>query len=134
MGDSGSLVGGFIISVLCIQFLELNVGDTNLSSPHICIAIMIIPLFDTLRVFVLRSLQGKSPFTPDKNHIHHKLLSYGLSQTGTVLVLLGVNLLLVTVAVFVGSLIDINVFVIGLLIIALGISYFFVVWDKRINS
>jgi UDP-GlcNAc:undecaprenyl-phosphate/decaprenyl-phosphate GlcNAc-1-phosphate transferase len=44
-------------------------------------------LIDTLRVFVLRTLKGKSPFSADKNHIHHKLLSLGMSHKQVTLVL-----------------------------------------------
>lgn len=131
MGDSGSLVGGFVISILCIQFLESDVADVSLPVAHVCISIMIIPLFDTLRVFVLRSIQGKSPFTPDKNHVHHKLLSYGCSQLVTVLILLFVNIALVVFALYFGEDIDLNIYVAGLAVFAIGVSFIFKFLDKK---
>ena len=60
------------------------------------LGILFVPLFDTCRVFLLRMLAGKSPFAPDKNHIHHRVLALGFSQIATVLLL---GLLQVTVIV-----------------------------------
>ena len=90
MGDTGSLVCGFIVSVLAIQFIEMgNVPGQPLSgaSPAVALGILFVPLFDTCRVFLLRMLAGKSPFAPDKNHIHHRVLALGFSQIATVLLL-----------------------------------------------
>lgn len=77
MGDTGSLVSGFILAVLAIQILEMQQIP---SAPAIVVSIMILPIFDTLRVFALRIFNGRSPFYPDKNHLHHQLLTLGLSQ------------------------------------------------------
>ena len=98
MGDTGSLVCGFIVSVLAIQFIEMgNTAGHPLGSaaPAVALAILFVPLFDTSRVFVLRMLAGKSPFAPDKNHIHHRLLGLGFSQIGTVLLLGALNLTII---------------------------------------
>ena len=62
------------------------------------IAILIIPLFDTLRIFIVRVLQKKSPFKADRNHMHHVLLDLGLSHRGVSLTLYGVNILFIMVA------------------------------------
>ena len=94
----GSIVCGFIISVLAIQFVEMKPAVPG--SPVIAIAILIIPILDTLRVFILRILAGVSPFTPDKNHIHHRLVSLGLSQLTTVMVLAFLNLVSIFIAVY----------------------------------
>lgn len=134
MGDSGSLVGGFVISILCIQFLESDVVELSLPVAHVCISIMIIPLFDTLRIFVIRSLQGQSPFTPDKNHIHHKLLQYGCSQLTTVLILVTVNVVLVVISLFYGEFINLNIYVAGLVFLAVGVSFLFRALDKRYEN
>ena len=122
MGDTGSLVCGFIVSILAIQFIELGntpgqtLGD---ASPAVALGILFVPLFDTARVFLLRMSAGKSPFTPDRNHIHHRMLALGLSQISTVL-LLGILNVAVIVAVisfaYLGSLVLIS----GL--ISLGIT------------
>ena len=89
MGDTGSLICGFIVSVMAIQFIELKASE---ASPSIAIAILFIPILDTLRVFLLRILNGISPFVPDKNHIHHRLTVLGLSHFKTVFVLSVVNI------------------------------------------
>jgi UDP-GlcNAc:undecaprenyl-phosphate GlcNAc-1-phosphate transferase len=88
MGDTGSLVCGFIVSVLTIQFIEMRAVD---SSPSVALGILFVPLFDTLRVSIIRILKGMSPFAPDKNHIHHRILAMGFQQIGTVLILAFIN-------------------------------------------
>jgi len=90
MGDTGSLVVGFLLSVATLTFIS-----TNGSLPaHHCykfpavlsagIAVVLLPFFDTLRVFVLRLMQGKSPFLPDKQHLHHMVLHVMQTHAGTV--------------------------------------------------
>ena len=91
MGDTGSLVSGFILAVLAIQVLEMQ---QIRSAPAIVVSIMILPIFDTLRVFALRIFNGKSPFYPDKNHLHHQLLTLGLSQSKVLGLLLIFNLVI----------------------------------------
>lgn len=85
MGDTGSLIVGLILSVLTINFVNLSFISPPYafpfrSSPAMAIAILIIPLYDTLRIFLVRAIHGKSPFKADRNHIHHLLLDLGLSH------------------------------------------------------
>lgn len=89
MGDTGSLISGFVIAVLTIQFVEMKALAT---APSIGIAILFVPMFDTLRVFSLRLMKGVSPFAPDKNHIHHILIDCGMSQVSTVITLVIINI------------------------------------------
>ena len=91
MGDTGSLVSGFVISFLIIRFIETS----GSGSPAIAVALLVIPIFDTLRVFILRILHGRSPFMPDKNHIHHKLLEMGLPSIAVVGILIVVNVAII---------------------------------------
>lgn len=79
MGDTGSLVLGFTVAVLCMQLLQLNAHPGSLlpHAPVFVASIVTIPVFDTLRVFAIRLWQGRSPFSPDKNHIHHILTTQG---------------------------------------------------------
>ncbi len=94
MGDTGSLLLGLICSILAIKFIEMhrelvNNPYTFKSVPAVAIGILILPLFDTLRVFTMRILKGKSPFYADRTHIHHLLLDTGLNHmqaTGTLVV------------------------------------------------
>jgi UDP-N-acetylmuramyl pentapeptide phosphotransferase/UDP-N-acetylglucosamine-1-phosphate transferase len=102
MGDTGSLVCGFIVSILAIQFIELGARTGQPfsdSSPAITLGILFVPLFDTLRVFILRMAAGHSPFLPDKNHIHHRVLAMGFSQISTVLLLALLNVVVVLVVI-----------------------------------
>ncbi len=100
MGDTGSLVSGFIIAILAIQFIEMK---TVTSSHAIAVAALIIPVWDTCRVFFRRIVSGKSPFAPDKHHIHHWLVGFGLSQIATVIVLAVINILIVLAVIFLAN-------------------------------
>ena len=83
MGDTGSLVLGFVISVLCIRLMQVNesMATTSLKhAPVFVLALVLIPVFDTLRVFIIRTLNGGSPFVADKTHIHHLLTNQGYSH------------------------------------------------------
>lgn len=85
MGDTGSLVVGFLLSVFCVEFLRINVAnrhqpDAFSNAPIILLLILIVPIFDTLRVFIVRLVKGKSPFLADRNHMHHILLDNGLTH------------------------------------------------------
>ncbi|WP_227607373.1 MraY family glycosyltransferase [Hymenobacter translucens] len=98
MGDTGSLLCGFIVSILTIQFIEMgkNVGGAfGSSSPAVALGILFVPLFDTLRVFTVRMMAGRSPFSPDKNHIHHRILAMGFQQISTVMLLGLLNLVVI---------------------------------------
>lgn len=110
MGDTGSLFLGLMMAVFAIEFIELNgngyTGSINIHSsefrimaaPIVAIGIFFIPLFDLLRVFSFRILRGRSPFKPDRTHMHHILLKLGLShmQTTAVLSITAVALILIT--------------------------------------
>lgn len=95
MGDTGSMLVGVICSILAISFIEANKNgvseDLQVSAaPALAIAVLFIPLFDTLRVFFIRVMKGRSPFAADKQHLHHLLLELNLShlQVTTILILL----------------------------------------------
>lgn len=103
MGDTGSLVLGFVISVLCIRLIQLNTGlDAPIipHSPVFAMSIVAIPVFDTLRVFAIRIWNGKSPFAPDKNHIHHLLSNNGWSHSSTSKMICGVHAIVLVIGYF----------------------------------
>jgi len=97
MGDAGSLVCGFIISVMAMKFIEMQPVHTT---PTIALGILFIPLYDTLRVSISRIIKGKSPFSPDKNHIHHRFIAMGFSQIATVFMLALINISLILFVIF----------------------------------
>lgn len=84
MGDTGSLLIGLFNSILVIKFINIaGSAGSKLSfeaAPAIGFSILIVPLFDTLRVFSLRISEKRSPFSPDRNHVHHFLLDLGFSH------------------------------------------------------
>ena len=83
MGDTGSLVLGFVIAVLCIRLMQVNVFSASPVLPHapvFVLGLVFIPVFDTLRVFTMRIWKGKSPFVADKTHIHHLITNQGFSH------------------------------------------------------
>lgn len=80
MGDAGSLTLGYIISLLVIHLsrVDLHKGVEDQSNLVLAFSTLIVPLFDVVRVVMHRLREGKNPFLPDKNHIHHKLLRTGM--------------------------------------------------------
>lgn len=101
MGDCGSLIVGFILSILCIKFIDIALiadGALLLPTPALALAILIIPLADTLRVFIIRISKNKSPFSADRNHIHHLLLNLGLTHKKASITLYIFNLIFIALA------------------------------------
>lgn len=102
MGDTGSLLIGLVNSIMVVKFI--NIAGTTTSTlpleaaPAIGFAIMIVPLFDTLRVFALRILDRRSPFSPDRTHVHHFLLDIGLSHKAVTFLCVGSNIVLIALA------------------------------------
>jgi len=90
MGDTGAMLIGVVNAILVIQFI--NTAENSrilpvLASPAMGFGVLIIPLMDTLRVFSIRIIHGQSPFSPDRNHIHHLLLDRGMSHMSVTLTL-----------------------------------------------
>lgn len=84
MGDTGSLVVGFVIAVLSVRLMQINPveGKSVLAhAPLFALGIVLIPVFDTLRVFATRMWYGKSPFIADRIHIHHLLTNQGFGHS-----------------------------------------------------
>lgn len=110
MGDTGSLIVGFIISILTLKFLALTPSAYEdlpfllENAPIIAIAILIVPLFDTARVFAIRVANKRSPFSPDRNHVHHVLIDFwGLTHKQASFIIGFFNLLFVTLFIVLGS-------------------------------
>ena len=124
IGDTGSLLIGLVSALLIIKFIDLNYHLPNghpfrfNGVPAVAVGIMILPLFDTFRVFVTRIFRGHSPFSPDRRHIHHLLIDYGFSHMQATSSLVLINVLFI---VFVFSFHDrVNVHV--LLGLVLGLA------------
>jgi UDP-GlcNAc:undecaprenyl-phosphate/decaprenyl-phosphate GlcNAc-1-phosphate transferase len=140
MGDSGSLVLGYMISIITIRFIQ----ESRTHEPNIFFSIaaavyafnlLIIPLFDTLRVFTVRILKCRSPFTADRNHIHHTLIDIGLSHKQAALVLYTTNLGFIALAMLLDHMLPREYLLVSLLT-ALALSqvpFFVKQWLKRNN-
>jgi len=102
MGDTGSLILGFLMTAFVIHFNKVFfTPDMKFMRPSVAavsIGVMIIPIFDTLRVFTLRLKEGHSPFKADRRHIHHLLLDLGFSHLKSTLIISGVNIFFIIMA------------------------------------
>lgn len=105
MGDSGSLLLGYLLTAFVFRFCEINAYHlvpenyhVN-AAPAVAICVLTVPIFDTIRVCLTRIKQHRSPFQPDKNHIHHLLLRTGLNHLQTTGVLLSVSVLFIGLAI-----------------------------------
>ncbi|WP_276517096.1 glycosyltransferase family 4 protein [Streptococcus gordonii] len=93
-GDTGALFIGFMISVLSLQGLK-NATAVAVVTPMIILG---VPIADTFLAIVRRTLSGQKFYQPDRNHLHHRLLSLGLTHRGTVLVIYGISLIFATIS------------------------------------
>lgn len=137
MGDTGSLLIGFMISVLTVRFLSISaINVTKLpfkleNLPFIAIAVLIVPLFDTARVFTIRVLNKKSPFSPDRNHVHHILIDLGFSHKKSSFFIGVLNAFFVVVFLVLGSEYTNIGIIIGLVIAILVFLYVIYLFDRR---
>lgn len=90
MGDTGSLTLGFLLSFLSIKYAMYSANITVYSDGAILISfsVLMIPMFDVVRVILVRMRTGKNIFQPDRNHLHHKFLAMGLSHRKTMILIL----------------------------------------------
>jgi UDP-N-acetylmuramyl pentapeptide phosphotransferase/UDP-N-acetylglucosamine-1-phosphate transferase len=104
MGDSGSLILGLVNAILVIKFITIadnrSSGYFMESSVAIGFSILMVPLTDTLRVFSMRIFKGRSPFSADREHIHHLLLDRGLNHKYVTLCCVSLNIMFIAVAYF----------------------------------
>lgn len=94
MGDSGSLTLGFILGFLFVKFVMDNRQVMPFCEDRMCMvfSLIIIPVFDVVRVICYRLIHHKPIFDADKNHIHHKLMATGMNQHKALLTILGLAL------------------------------------------
>ena len=125
MGDTGSMVLGFLLAFTAICFIDIFI-DKKIpgvpryhlqTAPVIAVAILILPIVDTMNVILIRLANKKSPFEADKNHIHHKLLSLGFTHRRSTFYIMLYYLFVVAVAYYFRHL---NVNVLLLIVIVVG--------------
>ena len=99
MGDTGSMVLGFVVAAVAISLTQYGVRP---QAPWVPIVALGVPIIDTLWAIVRRTARGEPFFVADRSHIHHQLLRLGLNQRDAMLILTAVSAGLAVVAVLIG--------------------------------
>lgn len=129
MGDTGSLFIGIVSALLIIKFIDMDYALPATAPyrinniPAVAMGILILPLFDTLRVFVTRILRRKSPFKPDRRHIHHLLIDYGFSHLQATGILLFVNTVFIVFALTLHDLVGLHTLLISIFALATLLTF-----------
>lgn len=127
MGDTGSLILGVIMVVMVIKFNEFNINQTLpyaiSAAPVVSISILIIPIFDTIRVFFIRLSEKRSPFSPDMNHIHHNFLKLGNSHIASTLFIVSINILFIGFTFTLHQYLSVNNLLVSVFALGLIVTY-----------
>lgn len=112
MGDSGSMFVGFLLAFQGIALLGMKgIASTDLAFNNpivIVLSVLVFPILDTIRVMSIRIKQKRSPFSADRNHIHHKMIDLGLNHKTATLIICTINVMIITINLFV-DLLDVNI-------------------------
>jgi UDP-N-acetylmuramyl pentapeptide phosphotransferase/UDP-N-acetylglucosamine-1-phosphate transferase len=141
IGDGGTLVIGTMMSMFVMSILDRSSGCALLAAKGFglipfTLAVLSIPIFDTLRVMTTRILNKKSPFHPDKTHLHHMFIELGFSHTGTTMSILTINFLIVItwfVSYKLGASVDLQLYIVIALSL-LGTFGFYKFAEKQIKN
>ena len=102
MGDTGSLMVGMLAAVFAITICSHELPEEHFlymrATPSVMIAVLIFPLFDLLRIFTLRIMKGRSPFSADRNHIHHLFIDSGISHRRSSFYIILLNMAAILIA------------------------------------
>ena len=141
MGDAGSLFSGLVVAIMTVKFIDYQ--QVLIDSPYsfkavpaVAMGILVLPLFDTLRVFAIRLMKGRSPLNPDRLHIHHVLIDAGLSHMKATGILVLVNLAFILVVFkmqFVGTS-NLLILITSLALVLSVILYFITEIKRRYNK
>ena len=140
IGDGGTLVMGIIMSIFVIEVLRTDSLSAAYVGPNVglvpfTLAVLSVPVFDTLRVMSTRILKGTSPFHPDKTHLHHLFIELGASHTATTIAILSLDMLIVLcwwALESVGVSISVQLYaVVGMSLLATFGLYHFMQWHIR---
>ena len=131
MGDKGSLNLGYILSFLAITYSH-NTDFIPITQGAFLIAFstLIVPAFDVVRVVIVRIYHGKSPFEPDKNHIHHQFLAMGFTVRKSMLLILLISCVLSGLNILLMPNVNNTILLIGDIIVWIGLN----LWWFRICS
>jgi UDP-GlcNAc:undecaprenyl-phosphate/decaprenyl-phosphate GlcNAc-1-phosphate transferase len=139
MGDSGSLIVGLTLAFLAIKLLtrepymplvEQGVDPGN--RPLFLACLFILPIIDTIRVMLIRMLNKRSPFSADRNHVHHVLLDLGFSHKRTCLILASVNVSIIVIYIY--ALNELTNLWLSLFVCALYAGLFLLIHQLKIHA
>ncbi len=137
MGDTGSMLCGVVNAILVIHFIDTASTSKIFNvpaSPALGFGVLIMPLLDTLRVFAIRILHGRSPFFPDRNHLHHLLLDRGLGHKAITLTI-GLSAIIFVVLTYVALPLGTTNVIIGQIsLFFLGVLFLQLTNKKRKNK
>jgi len=138
MGDGGSLTIGFLIAFLSLKILVrkesvalLNEGFMPENRILFVLAILFLPVYDTLRVIILRLVEGKSPFEADRNHLHHVLLDNKLTHKQASLVLGAINILIIAAFIFLSRIFESGSLSLIMLLVFIAVAFIFEILKKN---
>jgi UDP-GlcNAc:undecaprenyl-phosphate/decaprenyl-phosphate GlcNAc-1-phosphate transferase len=103
MGDTGSLIVGFMLASMAVNLLTINsIPNSNVQgiSPALIMSVLFVPVYDVLRVTVIRLLTGSSPLQADRNHVHYMITSQGFGQRATTFIIVLINLVIILLAIY----------------------------------
>jgi UDP-GlcNAc:undecaprenyl-phosphate GlcNAc-1-phosphate transferase len=123
LGDSGSLSLGYILGCLTLHMLTISevsfpVIDYTTYGPVYAMSLFWYPLMDLGRVFILRLVQKRSPFSPDNNHFHHRMVNRGYSHLSVSLTVMGFTLMFELLSFYLSKFMGVN----ALFLVMFGIT------------
>lgn len=125
MGDGGSLMLGFLMSSVGILLIEKGASFHDFNNSYtvlIVSAILIIPVFDSLRVYAGRIQRGGSPFKADKTHLHHLFLNLGFNHKKTAFMIYGLELFIIALVFLMHRVVTISMCFVTMTILFLLVS------------
>mgnify|MGYP002624425602 FL=1 len=139
IGDGGTLMLGMLMVVMAFYALSSKgnleeLEEKGLSLTAFVLAVGCIPLFDTLRVMTLRIVRGRSPFKPDKTHLHHLFIDMGFSHLGAALFILTVNAMVVLICILswkLGASYDVQTYIVIVLGMLLTFGFYKVMKNQQ---
>ena len=113
LGDNGSLALGYITGCLTLHMLSISevsfpIIDYTVYGPVYAMTLFWYPLMDLGRVFIVRLLNKRSPFSPDRNHFHHKMVDRGMSHLSAALTVMGFTLMFELLSFYLSKFMGVN--------------------------
>ena len=131
IGDGGTMMIGFLMTIFVLGALSLRRGEwleaQGVGVVAMTLAVLCIPVFDTLRVMTVRMLRGCSPFRPDKSHLHHLFIDMGFSHLAASIVILSMNFTVIVVWLLLwlaGASVNVQTWIVALMGMAVTFGFY----------